>query len=298
MARHPVTQIDFSQQAHSPVTKRPWLQSSHGLGWNHLSLIHKRNAPLQTPELQPLQHIIEINLSPHAQVECRANGHLDRASISYGAMMLAPANGCYQIANLNEMESISISLDPNFVACTAHEIWDADRVELILTMGTFDPLIYGIGISLKAEIESGAPTSSLYIDSLTNTLAAHLLRKYTSRTDPQTLLGDRVLQHNFTQVINYIEAYLEQQIELEQLAQIAGMSRFYFCRLFKESVGLTPHQFVIKRRIERAKQLLSSSKLSIAEIALACGFANQDHLTRYFKRWTSRTPGVFRQQSQ
>ncbi len=108
---------------------------------------------------------------------------------------------------------------------------------------------------------------------------------------------EHVHSHNFTQVIDYIEDYLGQPIELEQLAQVAGMSRFYFCRLFKQSVGLTPHQFVIRRRIERAKHLLRQSNLSIAEIAIACGFANQDHLTRYFKRLTSATPSVFRQQS-
>lgn len=298
MDRSQATQIDFSQpQERSLVTQRPWLKSSYGLGWNHLSFIHKRSLPLQTPELQPLQHIIEINLSPNSRVECRVDGRLHRSSISYGAMMLAPAYDCYQLANLSDMESISISLDPDFVAQTAYEILDSEQVELTLAMGIFDPLIYGIGMSLKTEIESSSPASSLYIDSLTNTLAIHLLRRYTSLTNSRMVVEEPVHPHNFTQVIDYIEDSLGQSIELEQLAQIAGMSRFYFCRLFKQSVGFTPHQFVIRRRIERAKHLLRQSNLSIAEIAITCGFANQDHLTRYFKRLTSATPSIFRQQS-
>jgi AraC family transcriptional regulator len=298
MERSEATKVDFSQrQERSPVTQRPWLRSSYGLGWKHLSLIHKRSIPLQTPELQPLQHVIEINLSPNSQVECRADGRLHQEGIGYGATMLAPAYGYYQLANLTNMESVSIALEPDFVARTAHEILDAERVELTMAMGTFDPLIYGIGMALKTELESSSPVCGLYIDSLANTLATHLLRRYASVSDVRVVETERALQHDFTQVIDYIETYLEQPIELEQLAQVAGMSRFYFCRLFKQVVGLTPHQFVIRRRIERAKHLLRGSNLSIVTIALACGFANQDHLARHFKRLTSVTPTVFRQKS-
>jgi AraC family transcriptional regulator len=229
--------------------------------------------------------------------EFRADGYLHQPNISYGSIMLAPAYGCYQLANLSDMESISISLEPDFVARTAYEILDSERVELTLTPGTFDPLIYGIGMSLKTELESSSPVSTFYIDSLANTLATHLLRNYITCTDSRMVAVEES-QHDFIQVIDYIEAYLEQPIELEELAQVAGMSRFYFCRLFKKTIGLTPHQFVIKRRIERAKHLLKRSNLSISEIAVACGFANQNHLTRYFKRLTNVTPTVFRQRAQ
>jgi AraC family transcriptional regulator len=153
-------------------------------------------------------------------------------------------------------------------------------------------------MALKSELEAGAAGAGLYIDSLANTLATHLLRRYTSRSDARMVAAVGTVQHDFTQVIDYIETYLEQPIDLEELAQIAGMSRFYFCRLFKASIGLTPHQFVIRRRVERAKRLLGKSGLSIAEVAIACGFANQDHLTRYFKRVMQVTPGVFRRGSQ
>jgi AraC family transcriptional regulator len=299
MDRNQANQVDFNQQQErSSVTQGLWLRSSHGLGWNHLSLHHKRCPSLEIPELQPLQHIIEINLLPNSRAEYKTDGRLYQSNVSYGSMMLAPAYACYQIATLSDAESISISLEPDFVARTAYEILDSERVELVLIPGTFDPLIYGIGMSLKAEIESSSPVSAFYIDSLANTLATHLLRNYITRTDSRIVAAEEFSQHDFIQVIDYVEANLEQPIELEQLAQIAGMSRFYFCRLFKQTIGLTPHQFVIQRRIERAKHLLTRSNLSISEIAVACGFANQNHLTRYFKRLTNITPSVFRQRSQ
>jgi AraC family transcriptional regulator len=79
-------------------------------------------------------------------------------------------------------------------------------------------------------------------------------------------------------------------LELEELAQQVGMSLFYFSRLFKQSLNITPHQYVIGQRVERAKQLLRNSELPLADIALECGFANQGHLNRHFKRLTGVTP--------
>jgi AraC family transcriptional regulator len=150
------------------------------------------------------EHVIEINLSPNSLVECRADGRLHQEGIGYGATMLAPAYGYYQLANLTNMESVSIALEPDFVARTAHEILDAERVELTMAMGTFDPLIYGIGMALKTELESSSPVCGLYIDSLANTLATHLLRRYTSAPDARVVVAEGALQHDFTQVIgNY-----------------------------------------------------------------------------------------------
>jgi AraC family transcriptional regulator len=291
--------VDFSQERSLlEGIKKPFLQSSHLVGWQNITLVHKFCPPAKTPEFQPLQHVIEVNLSPHSKAECRADGRLYTPNLAYGAVMIAPAFSSYQLANSSEIESVSIFLDPKFMANAAYEVIDPDRIELTLCLGTFDPLIYGIGRSLKMELESGSSASSFYIESLANTLAVHLLRKYTTQPLALTVIGTQIPQRNFTQVIEYINAYLDRSISLNDLAQIAGMSQFYFCRLFKQTTGITPHQYIIQQRIERAKQLLIHSSLEVAEIASACGFANQSHLTRYFKRITTVTPTVFRARSQ
>jgi AraC family transcriptional regulator len=298
--------IDFSQerplrclQSSAPLQRhRPFLQSSHNAGWQNITLIHKFCLPAETPEFQPLQHVVEINLSPNAKGECRADGRLHTPTMAYGAAMIAPAFVNYQLANSSAIESISIFLDPAFVAHTVYEAIDPDRVELTLCLGTFDPLIYGIGLSLKAELEAGSNASSFYVESLANTLATHLLKKYTARPIP-LMAGDAQLStRTFGQVMEYVNTYLDRPITLNDLAQIAGMSRFYFCRLFKQTTGISPHQYIIQQRVERAQQLLLTTPLGISEIAFACGFANQSHLTRYFKRITKVTPTVFRTRSQ
>jgi AraC family transcriptional regulator len=73
--------------------------------------------------------------------------------------------------------------------------------------------------------------------------------------------------------------YLDQTIKLADIAEVLDMSQYYFCQLFKQSMGITPHQYLVQCRLDKAKQLLANPDLAIADIALECGFASQSHLT-------------------
>lgn len=94
----------------------------------------------------------------------------------------------------------------------------------------------------------------------------------------------------------FVEANLEEPLSLEQLAQHVGMSRYYFLRCFKEATGLSPLQYVISKRVERAREMLSDGSESIAEIAYASGFSSQSHLNWAFKRHFGVTPGAFKRE--
>ena len=96
-------------------------------------------------------------------------------------------------------------------------------------------------------------------------------------------------------VVEYIEEHLDGGPSLVQLAAVARLSPYHFARQFKAATGLPPHQFVILRRVERAKQLLhAGTDLSLAEVALHAGFSDQSQLSRHFKRLVGVTPGQFR----
>lgn len=97
-------------------------------------------------------------------------------------------------------------------------------------------------------------------------------------------------------VINYINQHLHHEIQLADLAEVAKMSQFYFCHLFKQSTGISPYQYLTRQRVERAKQLLQHGEMAIAEIALECGFSNQSHFTKRFQQLTGITPRVYRNQ--
>jgi AraC-like DNA-binding protein len=95
-------------------------------------------------------------------------------------------------------------------------------------------------------------------------------------------------------VRDYIDAHLGDSIELVELSEIAGLSIFHFARQFKYSEGMTPHHYLVSRRVERAKELLAGTNLSLSQVAFAAGFSDQSHLTRHFGQIVGITPGQFR----
>jgi AraC family transcriptional regulator len=93
-----------------------------------------------------------------------------------------------------------------------------------------------------------------------------------------------------TLVKEYIQHHLHQNLQLNEIAAIAQLSPYHFLRLFKQSMGITPHQYILQCRLNQAKHLLQHSNLSIVEIAIRTGFCDQSHLTRHFKRYVGMTP--------
>jgi transcriptional regulator of acetoin/glycerol metabolism/AraC-like DNA-binding protein len=95
-------------------------------------------------------------------------------------------------------------------------------------------------------------------------------------------------------VQGYVETHLSESMDLAELAAIAGLSIYHFARAFKQSAGVTPHHYLVRRRIERAQEMLARSELPLSEIALATGFSDQSHLARHFRQLVGMTPGQFR----
>ena len=166
-----------------------------------------------------------------------------------------------------------------------------DQIELMPHFMTEqDGLIQGILSTLRAEIESSGIGSHLLVDSLRTALAVHLLRQYCVTQPKLAQYTDGLSQAKLALVTDYIDDHLYQNLQLIELSKIAQISPYHFLRLFKQSMGTTPHQYILQRRIEKAKYLLQHSELSIAEIALRVGFCDQSHLTRCFKRIVGVTP--------
>jgi AraC family transcriptional regulator len=121
----------------------------------------------------------------------------------------------------------------------------------------------------------------------------HLLRNYSAHSHQSVRDLGGLSPTQLKLVMDYINDRLAQELGLEELAAIAQLSAYHFCRSFKRSTGFTPHQYVIRQRVERAKRLLKEGKLGIAGVAVACGFTHQSHLNRHFKRLTGVTPKKF-----
>ncbi|HNB54854.1 MAG TPA: AraC family transcriptional regulator, partial [Anaerolineales bacterium] len=155
----------------------------------------------------------------------------------------------------------------------------------------YDPLVEQIGRSLLAELQQSEGVSSLYVETLMDTLLIHLVRNYGAFQPSMALLPRGLPPTLFQQVKDHIQEHLNHDLTLQELAAIAGLSASYFSRQFKDTIGLSPHQYVIRMRVQRAEYLLQDGKLTIAEIARRVGFADQSHLSRHFRRLIGRTPG-------
>jgi AraC family transcriptional regulator len=104
-------------------------------------------------------------------------------------------------------------------------------------------------------------------------------------------------RYKLRRAVDFINANLDRVIHLKDMARVADVSRFHFHRQFKQTTGLTPHQFIIQRRIEQAKVLLAKSSLPIIDVAVRVGFVDQSHFTTTFRKLTSMTPRNYRNAS-
>ena len=271
------------------------LLSSNDLGWDGIHLAYYLLPPHSIPENFSKQHLILIHSQLHLKmnVEQRFDGRFEKTQIQDGDIIIIPAHTPHQASWDREHSYIGLSLAPEQLTNSAPL---TDAVELLPCFKRADPLILGIGLSLKTEIESKGIGGHLYIDSLTTTLSLHLLRHYSIPKFSLQENTEGLPKYQLRRIIEYFNENLERNLTLTELAAIANMSPSYFSDLFKLSTGYAPHQYLIRRRIERAKTLLVQQQLTIADIAYSLGFAHQSHFNRHFKRLVGITPKKFQQQ--
>ena len=133
----------------------------------------------------------------------------------------------------------------------------------------------------------------LYGDLLGMSLSIALVKKYGGAMMPAVVRGG-LARARLRQVVGYIEENLEREVRLEELAALAGLSVFHFARSFRESVGKTPHQFLVERRLERAKTLLAKPEWTVEQVAVAVGFGSAGRLAKSFRAVLGVSPSEWR----
>lgn len=286
--------VDFvKEDALSQIYPRTRVLSSYKAGWNGILLEYHRQPRHETPEFFSIQHVLGIptEVQYPYRSERRLDGHFQNEQISEGDILVIPANTRHwNYSDTEEDNFIVLSLEPTVLARTVCESVAPERVEIVPHFAKPDPLIRGMGLALKAELESGGLGGCLYAESMATALSAHLLRWYSAQKHGIREYTGGLPKYKLRQVTDYINNHLDQDLGLAELAELAQMSPHYFGRLFKQSMGFAPHQYVIRCRVERAKQLLLQGELTIAQVAYSVGFAHQSHLNRHFKRWLGVTP--------
>lgn len=286
--------IELSQRSDNKTL----VMSSQQMDWNGI-LVEQYQDLSNSVEVElpaTSDHWLVLPLGQPVYLTQKSDDRLHQSIIQNGDSILVPAGlPSYWCRREGICDALHIRLNPELIgqAAEASEI-DTNRLTLMSSFGQQDLQLYHVAMLLLAESQSEGVMGRLYVESLTQVLAIHLLRHYSTFT--QTIPTDNrsLTRTQLQQAIDYIHAHLDRDLSLAELASIINISPTYFASLFKQAMGITPHQYVIQQRVEQAKLMLKRTDLAIADIALQVGFSSQSHLTQQLKRFTGMTPKQIR----
>lgn len=264
--------------------------------WNGLK-VHRAHVqpgcmPAQTAEM----HEINVTLGGAFVVEkISATGKAVRTKSGTGHLCLTPSGQTVAAHWSKPLKNLGLLLNPDFVRRSALENGFSDKFEFREIYRGEDPLVTQIGMALLSEHESPADIGRLYADSLVQTLTLHMLRNYSDASARVENTNGGLSGYRLRRVTDFIEANLDEDVSLSQLAEVAGLSQFHFARAFRKSTGETPQHYLNTRRIERAKELLTDRELPLVEVGLRTGFKSQSHFTTLFRKFTNQTPRLWRE---
>jgi AraC family transcriptional regulator len=241
-----------------------------------------------------VQHMIGLHLGKPVEVahwrEQVAGLHRFRP----GDVIFTRAGSPVNYAHPEPVEGLYFAIDPAYISEMSAQIgMTPGHVVLRDNFGRADPTIYGIGRAFLEELKTPGAGGKLYIEALVMQLSIHLLRHYSegaNETQNPSGVETDALRTRLRPAIDYIHDCFSDDISLADIAAIVHLTPYHFSRLFKRTVGVSPYQYVIRRRVEAAIHFLQHSNLTVMEIALSVGFSDHSHLIRHYKRLMGTSP--------
>ncbi|TXI01345.1 MAG: AraC family transcriptional regulator [Rhizobium sp.] len=236
-------------------------------------------------------HVIAYCTTVGGRLIQKRAGKVHDGRLSIGMSVVMPAG--YEASWEGDFPaSTRIRVPLELVTRASEEI--GGEVELLNNFGARDTNVECFARLFADELDKPPhPAQRLIIDAVSCAVVVHLLRNYNA-VDAVTDAGPPSLTaRTIGKIVSYIEDNMHSTIGLLELAAIAGVSRFHFARLFKNSLGETPMSYVERMRIERAKNLIQQGRLALVDVALTVGFADQSHFTRRFHRHMGCTPAAY-----
>lgn len=288
-----MTEKQNCDQANQPSIEEQSSTSGRKSDWQDLEISQLHDVAPQELVVESLKnHLIVIHTTPQpVEVVERADSLRFKGLASSGDVNINSAGSMASCRWSEAISFIRLNISPTLISQVAEGTnnYSYNSYELVNTCHTRDARIIQISQWLLDEQNNGGIGGKLYVDSLFNVLAVHLLRTYTSQFR-EVRSPQRLTQQQIARAIDYMHANLDQDIPLEVLAQIVNISSSHLRRLFKQATGMAPHQYLINLRVNRAKELLLTGSFSVNEVAAEVGFADQSHLHRHFKRIFGITP--------
>ena len=190
-------------------------------------------------------------------------------------------------------EVTMIFLDPIMVSAIARLETGLDNPEILPQFAIEDPVVLAIGRALDAELASERPTPRIYAESLATALAAHIFARYTNPVFRGAQCSG-LNRSQLRQVLDFIHDNLERELALDELAKVANLSKYHFAKSFRSAMGIAPHQYIVKLRIEQARKLLAVDSISVEEVASRVGYSDTSHFSSQFLKIVGVTPNRYR----
>jgi AraC family transcriptional regulator len=242
-------------------------------------------------------HLVILHLDGYVNVDRWLAGKHEGRMIAAGGMFMMPGGIDFRVRLGGTLSTVHFYLDGQVIDDVARDMLrgDPSHLELVPRLGDSDPLLERLILSLRDELLD--PSDSLYADYLARMAAARLIKAHSAqpcRVAAPRDLAFRKGGRQMTRAVEYLQAHLHKAVTLGDLAKAIDVSVSQLTAMFKRTVNQPPHRFIMGLRVERARALLANGDMPLAEIAIACGFSHQEHMTRIFKRETSLTPAVYR----
>lgn len=264
--------------------------SSAGLDWRGITTEIGSNPPWETNDLASPSHYLAMNTGTETLRFERWAGHrMESVAIAPGQFWLQPAGEpfSHRVRDVADYGAVTLDVDRVFATVRA-------PLTFAPTYGVDDPILGHLARALFEETFAGNPGGALLADGIATAVIAHLARTYGTAPGEEHRGGLTGAVRR--RVLEYIDAHLAEPITLTELAGIAGLTLHHFAREFKNAIGAPPHEYVMARRVDRAKEMLRFGGMPLAEVALANGFSDQAHFTRVFRKRTGITPGAYARQ--
>lgn len=264
--------------------------SSSGLGWEHLYLSAQEEQPYRA-EFDPAPtHLLILHLSGPVTVRRGRGAGLRSQKIHAGGLFLQPAGRTLAVELGDRLDTIHAYLTDEAL----RDANDGRPVELCEELGATDPLTEQLMLALESAVRHWEPSARTYTDQLTGMLAAQLVRRHHSGPDAPPPARAGLSARQLSAVRDLMGQRLADPLPIADLAAAASLSVSQFTRQFRASTGQSPHQFLLKLRLDQACRLLRAGSAPIGEVAVDCGFSHQEHLTRVMRARLGTTPAALR----
>jgi AraC family transcriptional regulator len=241
-------------------------------------------------------HGVSLQLSGSFRLLQRRNGKTSERRMRPGDITVTPIGEPKRVQHAAGGDVLVLHLAPKLFTKIVDGMDDKRhrKVELLDNFGTRDFRLEYLARQLYFESLADDFATGIAAEAMSMSLAVHLLRHYSSAKQLPLLSPVGLSRSKLNRATDYINSYLQDDLTVADIADVLAMSTSNFAHAFRQTVGISPHRYVVERRIDRAKMLLTSTELSVAQVAHRVGYSRQSHFTMVFRRVTGVTPGVFR----